>query len=590
LLVAVLTIAPAFAQLPALRDRPLGAAERVRYTALEAQFTRISTERNTSVAAVRTIARALGERLATQSPEQLVRAIDERAQELSTARGRIAALERDLEAMDSLRLAQAVGPLLTAANAAIDAGDLSAAETRLQEAGSRFSEARANLQGRVDQLSAREADILAQRAAVRLSVFDDLGAAELLGQAAALIPASNPNRKWELLHRQGRVLFGAGSVTTDLAPLQRALTVLRDQALPLAPAGERPSQRLQTQREIAGVLSTLGARTGEAGQIEEGLRVAREIAAATPRADADAWLLAQAQLGQSLSSRGAQTRDVALLREAAALLATTSDAVLQNSSGARRPGVHVARVVALIRLANVTGEAADWRATAEVSRRVLATIDRQTQPRDWALMQGYLAGAVYYLGEKSRSVAQVQEAVALERAAMAAVPSGDLLVTQMRINLSQKLTTLGELQGAAGAPAFVEAVSLLREVATPAFRAQAADGWAFAQRNMAIALLAQGRATSDAAALEASAAAWRTLQDVQTREAHPLLWTTAQVGLARALSLTAVAAPAANRPARVEAARTAWREAQSSARTLALTELASEADTALAALDRPPQS
>ena len=58
--VAVLALAagaPAMAQLPAMADRPLSPAERTRQAGLEAQFVRISDQRNTTVAELRNIAR-----------------------------------------------------------------------------------------------------------------------------------------------------------------------------------------------------------------------------------------------------------------------------------------------------------------------------------------------------------------------------------------------------------------------------------------------------------------------------------------------------------------------------------------------------
>lgn len=63
LLALAATAAPAFAQLPALRDRPLSAVERTRYAALETRFAQVSQQRSVFVSAVRAITRALGERL-----------------------------------------------------------------------------------------------------------------------------------------------------------------------------------------------------------------------------------------------------------------------------------------------------------------------------------------------------------------------------------------------------------------------------------------------------------------------------------------------------------------------------------------------
>ena len=107
-LAAALVACPALAQLPAAQDRPLSAAERTRLASLEVRFTRISAERKTSVAALRTIARAMGTRLTTLDPDDLVDAIDARARELGAARQRIGELEGELSSLDSMRLARDV--------------------------------------------------------------------------------------------------------------------------------------------------------------------------------------------------------------------------------------------------------------------------------------------------------------------------------------------------------------------------------------------------------------------------------------------------------------------------------------------------
>ena len=213
ILVATCAIAfaiPASAQLVALQDRPLSAVERTRLTELETQFSRISTQRNTSFAALRTIARALGTKLTTLAPEQVLKIVDDRAQELVKARGRIQEMQGQLDQLDSMKLAKAVGPLLDSAKLAIDEGRLSDADGQLAQAAARFGEARGNLQEHVDAIGAQEADVLAQQAGVRNSLSDFAGAATLYAKAADLSEAKRPPVAWGFRIEQATALYNAG--------------------------------------------------------------------------------------------------------------------------------------------------------------------------------------------------------------------------------------------------------------------------------------------------------------------------------------------------------------------------------------------
>ncbi len=233
----VLCAGPALAQLPAMRDRPLSAAERVRLTALENDIQRISVQRNTSVAAVRAIARKLGARLTSTDPGQILDLIDRRTADLVAARDKITELEGQLETLDSMRLARAVQPLLEAANAAIEAGDLDLAEEKLAAAADQFGSARSNLQGQVDDLALRQADVVAQRAVVRSSIFDFEGAADLFEEAADLVPSSQPVLKRGYLGRAS----GQLAEMPNPQVMDRSLRLIEDM-LALVPRDTYPAE------------------------------------------------------------------------------------------------------------------------------------------------------------------------------------------------------------------------------------------------------------------------------------------------------------------------------------------------------------
>ena len=501
-LVLVLSASPAVAQLPALRDRPLSAAERVRLASLEGQFGRISAQRNTSVAALRTIARAMGRRLTTEDPDAILEAIDERAQELSGARARITALESQLETLDSARLARAVSPLLERATAAIDEGRLDDAEGLLTQAGERFSEARAGLSGQLEQLSAREAEVLGQRAAIRLAVFDYAGAATLLGQAAEVTPASQPQARWRWLHQQSRVLWDLGRFENREAELRQAIAVL-ERALPLAPRSERLADWSATRRRYGAVLSTIAEVTGDAGVSREAAAVFGEVLAAQSRTDdPDAW--GQAQIGVAdamLALHAAGDRDPAVLAAAMSALEAASEVlqpvnvrawlIARSQLGEvllMRAATTAERVSAAEEVAGVTRAALPF-AVGESTRDVRADLN---DLRARALLTWGLAGA---------DAARVAEADAAAAAALEESPRAEAAVwwAQRSVLRAQTLTGRARLAGAAGAPLLDEALRHLQAAGEVITAERWPDRWPTLQQAISDARAARAARVSGAA-------------------------------------------------------------------------------------------
>ena len=313
--------APASAQLPAMRDRPLSAAERTRLQSLESDIQRISRARNTSAAAVRAIAGKLGARLTTDDPKQILDLIDRKTADLVEARVEIGRLEQQLETLDSMRLARAVQPLLEAATTAIDAGELDIAEQKLAEAADRFGSARRNLEGQVEDLAGREAEVVAQRAAVRSAAFDYRGAADLYAQAFATAPAGRPLLRWGYSFDQAVELHRLGLDFADLDALKESEALLREQSLPLAPRDQQPLEWSETQARRGGVLASIGERTRDRAVLDEAITALRSASEALP-ADAPEPVRSglALNLGGALANLGEQSGDTALIRESIAVM------------------------------------------------------------------------------------------------------------------------------------------------------------------------------------------------------------------------------------------------------------------------------
>ncbi len=507
---------PALAQLPALRDRPLSAAERTRLSALESQLARVSQQRSVSVAAVRAIAQALGERLTSQDPDQLIRAIDERAQELGAARGRISQLERDLEAMDSMRLAQAVGPLLTAAGAAIEQGQLGAAEARLAEAAQRFADARVNLQGRVDQLGSRQADILAQQAAVRAARFDWRGAATLYAEAAQAAPPSEPAIAWRLRLRQADMLRLGGVYVVEPEMLVEATSVVRDQALPLAPRETRPVDWANTQVVLARMLAFRAQENGDAAALAESLVIARgAVEVRPPLIPAEQFAENEAFLGSILASVAEEAGDRAGLEEAVTLLRRG----LANGAPSRA-GIQEALSTTLSALAPLSANPDALLGEAVAAARAAITgIDQANDPARWGRAQVNLGLTLVDRAERTPSVALWTEAAAEVRAGLAALPRERYLGLWRwaATSLATTLASLSEAQGlGAGDAAYAEALSLFDQLEPLIDRAETPLDWADLRQGRGDLLFGRGRLENDPVKLGQALAAHRDVLTVLT--------------------------------------------------------------------------
>ncbi|RZJ44849.1 MAG: hypothetical protein EON87_08975 [Brevundimonas sp.] len=437
----------ASAQLPAMRDRPLSAAERVRYQALEANFVRISSQRQTSVAAVRAIARKLGTRLTTDSPEAILRAIDERAGELSTAQKRIQELETDLGALDSMRLAQAVQPLLAEARAAIADGDLETAETRLQAAASRFSEAREGMQGRLNDLSVREAAIVAETAEVRRASFDFEGALALYKRAADLVSSADPQAGLGYILMQARNL-------QDLKRPAEALQLVRSQAYPLVSREVQPLEWAKVRAREASALFDLASTEADFERLAE---MYAEVVAVVPKAtDPIAWVTYQydgiaVAMGLRILRQqpGVDEQIITLLEELSDVVPPTMDARVWSHG----------RSMLLANLVRRAGTMADNERALPIARDAVA---RSGEAPAWeqAKLRALLSKALYYIAAETRDAVLMEESAALSAQYAESVPA-PFALRAWDANFSALLSysTLADWQGSQGADATRKAIT-----------------------------------------------------------------------------------------------------------------------------------
>lgn len=469
--IAVALASPAAAQLPALQDRPLSAAERTRMTLLEAQFSRISTQRNTSFAALRTIARALGSKLTALAPDEVLKSIDDRAQELVKARGRIQEMEGQLDQLDSMRLAKAVSPLLAAAKVAIDEGRLDDADAQLADAAARFGAARTNLQGQVDAIGASEADVLAQQAGVRSSLSDFVGAATLYAKAAELSEVKRPQTAWDFRMQQVGALEKRETAAGRSDALAEALVVLNTKALPLAPRAERPEDWAATQFKI-GAITLLVAVYAQDGVGYERALAAFRLAAdgTTPATPPDTRTSRKARVAEALSLVGLRHESQAEVDEAMKIIAS----IPADEPGRDWYFYHVVGQVydnaaALRQKQGRKAEATAAMISAiEAQLKAGELIDRTTELRAYVRLQSNIANQYVSLAEYKKDPEDARRAAVVTTAALALVKKDEMALAwaHLKATYGAAIVRILEMKRDETGAALADALSALDAAAT----------------------------------------------------------------------------------------------------------------------------
>ena len=559
---------PSLAQLPAMRDRPLSAAERGRLAELEGQLQRISSQRNTSAAAVRAIARKLGARLTTSSTDEILKLVDEKAGELSAAKIRIAELESELDTLDSMRLARAVQPLLEAAQTAIEEGDLELAEGKLAEAARQFGEARETLQGHVADLSNREAQILGQQAQVRRAGFDYLGAADLYGRAAELMTSDAVERLRFYINQAENLSFH-GVHAVDLTSIDRALAVVRDQAFPLTSTADMA--RYRGAREFYGTV--LGNRIMLDPSREghrELIAMRREILASVDRAsEPQEWARqralvanAESRLGQESADRAAIVRAIEGYAEAERLMIDPPTRLRMMHSWAN----------ALQHMGGIFGEPEQTLAAIDLFKRAVAEApDEESFVRAY-LLDG-LAGAQTAAAYPAGDAAMMDQAVQHARQSLALVSREESAMSRasFSLTLARALGYLARMKGSAGLPHLVEARAALTEAAAVFNPDQAPVDWIWVELENATLDMTEARISGNSKAAEAAEARYLAIQAGGSRELMPATWVDAKTGEAYALHFQAELAQGERRRELLTRAQAAWTEAFAVAGELGLT-------------------
>jgi tetratricopeptide (TPR) repeat protein len=365
-----------------------------------------------------------------------------------------------------------IAVLKTAAQTAIDAGELVKADSLLAEI--ETEQRRAH-----DRLALNEAETSARRGDIALTRLRYREAATHFGNAAASFPpASAYKDKWiTYLRKEANALYKQGGELGDNGAL--LLAVERYKALlKITPHDRTPLDWTETQNDLGLALSSLGERETDTVNLEQAIVAFREALTEVSREHVPLrWAAIQNNLANALSSIGQRESGTAKLEEAAV-----------------------------------------------VYQEALTGVTRERAPLYWAMIQHNLGFVLVRLGERERGTVKLERAViafreALKEQTRERVPL-DWARTQN--NLGNALVAIGVRES--GTVKLEQAIVAFREALTARTRERAPLQWAMTQNNLGSALVSLGRRESGTAKLEEAVVVFSEALSEQTRERVPLDW------------------------------------------------------------------
>jgi tetratricopeptide (TPR) repeat protein len=365
-----------------------------------------------------------------------------------------------------------IAGLKSAAQKAIEAGELTKADALLADVETEQRRA-------LDRLAVNAAETSARRGGIALTRLRYVDAARHFANAAAVFPpgSAHEDKRIRYLEREARALDQQGTEFGDNAALNSAIERL-NRLVELTPRERMPRDWAMTQNNLGNVLASLGERESGTVKLEQAVVAYREaLKELTRERSALDWALVQNNLGTALSSLARRESGTARLEEAVAAF-----------------------------------------------REALKELERERAPLDWAMTQSNLGNALASLGRRERRTAKLEQAVAAYREALKEftrkrVPL-DWAGTQN--NLGNALTALGE--GESGTAKLDEAVAAHREALKERTRERVPLNRATSQHNLGVALSILAQRESGTAKLEEAAAAYREALKERARERVPLDW------------------------------------------------------------------
>jgi len=417
--------------------------------------------------------------LAEKAPEDVERAVQ-------FIEDRLNSLETELHAARNSATPQS--DILDNAQAAFDAGNLEETGRLLaafEEAVARWAQEQQEQFGRV---TADRVRALQQRAELEMIRLDFVKAADLFDNAVTLMPAGDPDARWNMLVEAAKQLHEAGDRFGYNGALERAIEFCR-RAIDVVPRAVGSDKWAQAQYNLGKSLWVLGERESGRQRLEEAVAACRAALEERTRERAPQdWAATQNTLGNAFKVLG------------------------ERESGTQR-----------------------LEAAVGAYRAALKEYSREYTPLQWATIQHNLGNALAGIGERGDSVDSLKEAIVAYRAALEerTRERTPRRWAATEIGLGHALLRLGERES--GTDRLKESVEAERLALEELARERVPLLWAMAQNNLGNALQVLGERERAVDRLEESVGAYRAALEERTRERVPLDWAGTQTNLGNAL-------------------------------------------------------
>lgn len=370
---------------------------------------------------------------------------------------------------------------------------------------------RAMASARADELSIvldkREGELSADRLELA-SVYADHAETALLSFDYALAAdrfhvAFEQAEKWDdaraFRYRLGEAdaLTNQGSLAGEQDLLRRAIEVYED-ALRLAPRGERPLDWAEARNNLAGAWWSLGRREEGSESFDVALAAYREALEERPRGEVPVlWAKTQNNIGNVLAELGLRQEGTRRLNEAVkayrqALKVFSPDtepfyfAVTQSNIGN-----------ALLNIGTRGNGTKTLNRAVEALKIALAHQSPEDEPLAWSAAQRNLANAYLAIGERKRDIGPIGQAVDAYNATLK-VQTRDQMPAEWavtQINLGAALKAMGRLSG--DAARFEEAAEAFEAALSQWTFEKSPRDWGVAMIELGAAMLEIGRISGD---------------------------------------------------------------------------------------------
>lgn len=501
----------------------------------QATITATARARNLEQRAFRAIVLELGLRNYGASPDELVKAIQDRAKQAAEYESTNARLRAQFEALADVTLRQPARAILDRADKAYAKGELERAQLEL--------DALLNLRGGALAQSRDAYDAAVFSAMALASSRGDLETLDRIDAASERVYIRmEKNAKRARYHnkvRKAGAYYSRGVIGVDDALLLNAINIYRNEALPLLDRATEPYQWATIQNRLGQALLVLGTREGKVPTLVEAAsahRVALEIYEREGERLPLAVAMTFNNLGTALQNLGRLESGKARLEEA--VQAHRNALTLYQGERAKYMEADTQNYLgsALLSLGKRESGNARLEEAVRAHRAALLISTRYSDPHYWAAAQNSLGSALNNLGERESGTEKLEEAISSYRAALTkrTRERNPLRWALTQNNLGTALNNLGERES--DTERLEEAIRTYRAALMELPRDKVPLEWARTQSNLGIALNNLGKRESDTAKIEEAISAHRAALLERTRERVPLAWARTQSYLCAALN------------------------------------------------------